>query len=140
MLKNILGFVAGLVVAWVVFSVLQAFNVVILPKPEGFDPNSQSYWKEFVSQMPAYGFFMLGLSHMIATFVGGIVLGRIAHDKSLVFPVGMGILLMLLWTANIVVIPHPLWFVVLIYLVYVPSAVFGFQTGSALRGSPDGSS
>ena len=135
MVRNVLAFLAGLIVALIVANVIQLINYFfIVPTPLGYEPGSPAFQREFVRLTPALGFFVVCLSHLLGAFAGGALIARLANDETKVFPVGLGLFLILLWIGMIVVIPHPLWIAIVVTLIFIPAALFGFQTAVSLKG------
>ena len=135
MVRNILGFIAGFVVAYCVSELIQLINYLVVPLPVGFDPQLTAFYREFIAQMPAYGHLLIGVSYLIGSLMSGAVVGLVITDHSKVIPVGVAILMMLLWTARFVVIPHPLWLVLVTLLIFIPATIYGYQAVASYLGN-----
>ncbi len=127
MLKNIIGVVAGWIAAWILFTGIQLINYMIVPKPEGFDWADPGSIKQMIDTMPFYAWVILILGYVIGSFAAGFVIGKIAESKTMILPVIAALLFMLGWLGNIMTVPHPMWVVILVFLVYIPSTLAGHR-------------
>ncbi len=127
MLKNIIGVVAGWIAAWILFTGIQLINYMIVPKPEGFDWADPGSIKQVIDTMPFYAWVILILGYVIGSFAAGFVIGKIAESKTMILPVIAALLFMLGWLGNIMTVPHPIWVVILVFLVYIPSTLAGHR-------------
>ncbi len=127
MLKNIVGVVAGWIAAWILFTGIQLINYMIVPKPEGFDWADPGSIKQMIDTMPFYAWVILILGYVIGSFAAGFVIGKIAESKTMILPVIAALLFMLGWLGNIMTVPHPIWVVILVFLVYIPSTLAGHR-------------
>ncbi len=127
MLKNIIGVVAGWIAAWILFTGIQLINYMIVPKPEGFDWADPGSIKQMIDTMPFYAWVILILGYVIGSFAAGFVIGKIAESKTMILPVIAALLFMLGWLGNIMTFPHPIWVVILVFLVYIPSTLAGHR-------------
>ncbi len=127
MLKNIIGVVAGWIAAWILFTGIQLINYMIVPKHEGFDWADPGSIKQMIDTMPFYAWVILILGYVIGSFAAGFVIGKIAESKTMILPVIAALLFMLGWLGNIMTVPHPIWVVILVFLVYIPSTLAGHR-------------
>lgn len=127
MIKDVLSVLGGVVVGNVVFLLFQVVGYAVSPEPVGFDPNKMSYTREVVDAMPFYAWLILFTGYAAGTIAGGFIVGKYAESKSKVFPVILAIFFLLGWLVNIVRIPHPGWAIVLVFLIFVPAALFGHR-------------
>ena len=134
MIKNVLGFILGLIVGGILFTLIQMINYLFVPLPAGFDPYDLSSMKELIDNMPVTAWLMLILSYIIGSFGAGFVCGKIAVSRSIIFPIALALMFMLGWTSNIVRIPHPMWVVVIVYILYFPLTYAGFKMAAGNGG------
>lgn len=133
MIRNILSVLAGWLTAWILFTGIQLINFLIIPKPEGLVLSDPAMMKVMIDNMPSYGWVMLILSYVIGTFAAGFVIGKIAESKTIILPLIASILFMMGWLGNIMTFPHPLWIVILVFLIYIPSALAGHRVAVGKR-------
>lgn len=127
MIKDVLSVLGGVVVGNVIFLLFQLVGYAVSPDPVGFDPSKMSYTREVVDAMPFYAWLILFAGYAAGAIVGGFIVGKYAESKSRVFPVILAIFFILGWLVNIVRIPHPLWAIVFVFLIFVPLALFGHR-------------
>ena len=120
MIRALLAVIAGIAVAYGGIAVLQSIGHQMYPPPEGVDPADREAFAEVVRQMPVPALLLVLLAYAVGTFFGAWLAARIAGRP---FPALLvGGVMMLAGISNLAVIPHPLWFMVLSVLVFVPSA------------------
>lgn len=120
MIRALLAVAAGIAVAFAGITVLQSIGHQIYPPPEGIDPADREAFAEIVRQMPVPALLMVLLAYAVGTFFGAWLAARIAGRP---FPALLvGGVMMLAGISNLALVPHPLWFMVLSVLVFVPSA------------------
>lgn len=120
MIRALLAVAAGIAVAFGGIALFQSLGHQLYPPPEGLDPSDPEAFAEIVGQMPVGALLMVLLAYALGTFCGAWLAARIAGRP---FPALLvGGVMMLAGISNLAVIPHPLWFMVLSVLVFVPSA------------------
>ncbi len=116
MIRALLAVAAGIAVAFVGISELQSLGHQIYPLPEGLDPADP----EVAEVVGRTTLLIVLVAYGLGTFCGAWVAARIAGRP---FPgLLVGGVMMLAGAANMVAIPHPLWFMGLGLLVFLPSA------------------
>jgi len=134
MKKNIIGFLLGMVVGWVSFTAFQLISYLVSPKPIGMDFEDMTMVKELMSNMPLYSWLLVILGYAVGSFGGGFVIGKLAESVTKFFPVLLAIVFMVGWLVNIMNIPHPIWIVVPVFLVFIPFSLAGHRLGVSTRG------
>ena len=120
MIRALLAVAAGIAVAFGGITVLQSIGHQIYPPPEGIDPADREAFAEVVRQMPVPALLLVVAAYAVGTFFGAWLAARIAGRP---FPALLvGGVMMLAGISNLALVPHPLWFMVLSVLVFVPSA------------------
>ena len=117
--------VAALAVSIVVISIVQAVSGWMYPPPPGLDLTDREALRAFAEQLPIGALLMVELSYLLGSLTGGVTAGIIGRDSVYRLGAVVGGLLTLAGFANLAAIPHPLWFVVLSTLTYVPCAYAG---------------
>lgn len=133
MFRDVLSVIGGLVTGFVLSSSIQLLNYLLVPTPEGVEGLSALSTKQFVDSMPFYGWLVLILSYLIGSFAAGFVAGKLAESGTLLFPVFIAIVFMLNWFVNIMVLPHPLWIGVIVFLLYLPCTLAGHKLAVSYR-------
>lgn len=128
--KNILGFVAGLVVGGVVNMGIIQISGSIIPPPEGVDPTSMESLKNSMHLFEPIHFLFPFLAHALGTLVGAICVVKIATSHHYKLALGIGAFFLLGGITNVYLLPSPTWFSVLdLAGAYLPMAWLGNRLG-----------
>lgn len=120
MIRALLAVAAGIAAAFLGITLLLPLGHAIYPPPEGIDPADREAFAEIVAGMSTGALLMILLAYAMGTFFGAWLAARIARRPFPAFLVG-GVM-MLAGMANLLSMPHPLWFMALGILVFLPSA------------------
>lgn len=121
--RTILGVLAGMVVAWLVIMLCQFASARLYPLPPGLDLGDTQQLAAYVASAPKAAMALVLASWALGAFAGGWTAARIAerHPKPTALVVGLLVLAGVV--ANMMMIPHPTWMVVLGVLLPVPAAL-----------------
>lgn len=126
MKNRILGMGLGLIVAVVILMLSEKmihhyFNVPhTLFEPEGQDVKEISSSTNTNTQL-----LVLMLAHAVASFFGGMIVARFLPTEWKKFCIRFGWILTFFNVLNLIMLPHPIWFVIASNLVYIPFAYLG---------------
>jgi hypothetical protein len=110
-MKNILAALAGIMIAAIIIFGLEALSTVIFPLSEGANPTDSEWLKENIDLIPTGAMIIVALAHMIGIICGMYVAGLIS--KTSLFPAYVvGALLLVGTIVNLIMIPHPTWFMI----------------------------
>lgn len=128
-MKNFLSVVAGLLTGLLLIFVIEYISHKMYPQPPGFDLSKADRETQafFIRLMPTGAFLMVLLAYSLGAFSGGFVSAFIS--KKLKISLVVGGVLMLAGIANFIMVPHPVWFVVVSLLTYGPFAFAGGKLG-----------
>jgi len=125
MLRNIISVVTGIIVAVVLITVVEVISHKIYPPPTGIDFNNKEALKELMNTMPKGAMLLVILAHAIGAFGGGVVTALISTEKRIMFSTVTGGIVLIMGIANLIMVPHPIWFAIADLLVYIPFAYLG---------------
>ena len=128
MLRRIGGVVAGLITAWLVVSIAEAVTHKIYPPPRGMDMTDFNQVKQFVASLPLSALLVVLAGWLVGTFLGPWLAARVSQNRVPGYIVG-GILLCA-GIANAVLIPQPVWFSIVSFIVYIGMTLVGARAGS----------
>lgn len=115
-MRNVGGMLAGLVVAVLLISLVQAASTLVYPLPEGLDVNDQEAMGAHIATLPAGAFlFVLG-GYFLGTSVGAWLASRLHRLRPPAPGVTVGCLLFAAGVGNLLALPHPGWFMILCLL------------------------
>ena len=113
MLRDIGAVIAGLAVSMAVIMAVQMIGLSLWPAPEGLDWNDEEVIRTYTSQLPFLALLFPIVSYFVGAFAGPFVACRIGTAKPVLFVGIIGIVLLAFTVANLIQIPHPVWFSVL---------------------------
>ena len=124
MAKRIISVIVALIVAFAVIMGFEHLSGIIFKTPDGGVGKSIA---EIMANMPMAAFLWLLLGYGVASFLGGLIAtfisGRTAVQSALI----VGGVLTAGGISNLIMLPyHPLWFMIVNVLEYVPLAWIGF--------------
>lgn len=130
-LKNILAVVAGLLVGSVVNMGLIMVSGKIIPPPAGADVTTGEGLKASMHLFKPINFLFPFLAHALGTLAGGAFAARFSATRKLVSSIIVGFFFLAGGTANVFMLPSPLWFTITdLGLAYLPMAYLGYKIGS----------
>lgn len=135
MIKNILYIILGVIVGGFVIYLVEALGHLVYPPPEGLDPTDIEAFKQLVRQLPVGAFTFVLLAYALGSFAGGFVTALLSTKHSVRSAMIVGGLLLVLGLINLIMIPHPTWFIIMSLLIYIPCAYFGGLIGQKRKGS-----
>jgi hypothetical protein len=109
--RSLLGVLAGAVVAVVVIMVIEGIGMWLFPLPAGVDPTDPAALAAAIPSLPLGSFLFVLLSWVLGAAVGATVALRVARGPARWPGLAVGGLVLVGAGYNIMVIPHPTWFV-----------------------------
>jgi hypothetical protein len=130
-LWNILAVVAGLVVGGVVNGGMVWLGSVLAPTPPGVDFSDPDSVRAMMEQLGFQHYLFPFLAHALGTLAGAWVTYRLARSSQVFLAMIIGVANLAGGIAAAMIIPAPLWFLVLdLGLAYVPMAWLATRLGS----------
>lgn len=124
LLRNIGGFLAGIVVGSAVNMGVLSISWAIWPLPEGMDMNDPAQLADYVAGLPAAAFALVLVAHLGQAVAGGWLAARIAAR-----PFALAMIVAVLTFAgslyNLLVLPGPVWMWVELPLILGAGYVIG---------------
>ena len=128
--RNVLAFIAGLIVGGMVNMLIVSISGSIIPPPSGADVTSVEGLKASIHLLEPKHFAMPFLAHALGTLTGASVASWIAASHKTKLALGIGALNLIGGIAAAAMIPAPAWFVVLdLVVAYIPMAWIGGKLG-----------
>jgi len=124
--KNILAVIAGCIVGGIVNMELVMLGPTLVPPPAGADVTTMEGLKASMHLMQPQHFIMPFLAHALGTLAGAYLAALIATSHKMRFAIGIGVFFLVGGTADVLMLPSPLWFAILdIAVAYLPFAFLG---------------
>ena len=125
--KNIIVFIGALVAGGIVVFGLESLSHQIFPPPSDINPNDLESLKSIMKNAPAGSLALVILAHAAGAMFSGWIIGRFAASSHRLLAMGMGLLWTITGVANLVMIPHPVWFSIADACVYLPMTLLGLK-------------
>jgi len=125
MWKNILAVVAGVLTGMIVIGIVEAIGHMVYPLPEGLDPYNTDALKAYMADMPVGALLLVLLAWGSGSFIGGWATAMLASRSIRLFSIIVGVVLLAAGIYNMIMIPHPVWFMILGILIFIPAAYIG---------------
>lgn len=141
MIRNILSAIAGLVVAWILFTAIQAGGHYMIPPEIDLDLADPYSVRAYMASLTPAMFAVVLAGYAVGSFGAGLVIGKIAESTSNAIPIIVGAILTLGWVMNLIWLPHPMWVAILGFFMFIPFTILGksITAGAGAASSEEGS-
>ncbi len=110
MLRNVLGFVAGFLVAGTLVGIIEGIGHQVYPPPAGMDPNDPESIKAYMAQIPTGALLFVLIAWVLGTLGGAYVATRVAHQSPRICAACVAGMMLLSSIYMMIAIPSPAWF------------------------------
>ena len=131
MIRNPIAVIAGLVIAFVLILLVEKIGHTIYPPPADLDFSDPDAVRPYIATLPVFALLFPMFAWFIGTFVGSVVACLLGTARPIIFAGVVGVLVLAATIANLIVIPHPLWFSILSVIGIVVSAWLAVVATSA---------
>ena len=132
--RNILAVLAGIAVGSGVNMGLIVLGPSLIPPPAGVDVTNAESFKAAMHLFQPRHFVVPFAAHALGTLVGSATGCLLSATQGKAIAYGIGAVFMLGGIAASLMIPAPLWFVILdLAVAYIPMAWIGLRLGNRLR-------
>jgi hypothetical protein len=135
--RNIGAGIAGVVIAILSVWLVQKIGHAVYPPPEGLDLNDMAAMKAYVAGLPVGALLFVVASYFIGTAVGTCVACAVGTMLPRVFALLIGCLMLVATTMNVMMIPHPTWFIIVAVVAIVVGAWLGTMCKRATAGNTE---
>lgn len=130
MLRNIGAILAGVVTAFVLILVVEKLGHLIYPPPADLDFSDPEAIRPYMATLPFLALLVPMIAWVVGTFVGSVVASKIGTANPLLFAGVVGGLVLAATIANLIMIPHPVWFSIVSLIAIAASAWFAAKVAS----------
>ncbi|MDH3373783.1 MAG: hypothetical protein OER22_14215 [Gammaproteobacteria bacterium] len=134
MIRNAAGIIAGLITAFALIWLIEKVGHTIYPPPPDLDFSDPDAIRPYIATLPIIALLFPMFAWFIGTFAGSLVGSLIGTAKPLLFCTVVGGIVLAATIANLIVIPHPLWFSIISVLGIVASAWLALQIAPGPKG------
>ena len=122
MLRRLIAIIIGAAAAFIVVAVAESIGHRIYPPPPGVDLSDPEALKSLIDQLPLGALVAVVVAWFCGSFTGGFVAQLVARDGKLIAALSVGGLMLAATLSNFILIPHPLWMLVVGILAPLPLA------------------
>jgi uncharacterized protein YacL len=133
--RNIGAGIAGVVVAMLSVWLVQKIGHAVYPVPVGMDPNDMEAMKAYVAELPIGALLFVIASYFIGTTAGTCAACAIGTMLPRIYAILIGCLMLVATTMNVMMIPHPTWFIVVAVIAIAVGAWLGTMCERARAGN-----
>jgi hypothetical protein len=99
----------------------------VYPPPPGLNFTDKAAIAAYAAQIPTVVFVLILVNYVVCALLSGVIATQVSGRKSVMPALITGAIITLGGIFNVVMIPHPMWFVVISVLLYIPSVWLGYQ-------------
>lgn len=129
--RSVLAVFVGIVVAVLAVFIVESVGHVVFPPPPGVDVSDPEALRELMERIPAGALAFVLLAWVLGSFLGGFTAAKIAVQHRLACALIVGVVMLGAGGMTMMMIPHPLWMMVLGVLLPVPAAWVGARLAGA---------
>jgi hypothetical protein len=130
--RNIPAILAGLLSGFIVIALVESLAHFFYPPPdEAFATHEEL--KAFVLQLPLGAKLLVLAAWAAGSFAGGTVAAMVLKSSNASASLITGGILMVSGIMNLLVVPHPMWFWIVSFLIFIPAAYAGFLVAEFFR-------
>jgi len=133
--RNIGAGLVGVVIAMLSVWLIQTIGHAVYPPPADIDLNDIEAMKEYVAGLPGGALLFVIASYFIGTLVGTCAACTIGTMLPRIYALLIGCLMLVATTMNVMMIPHPTWFIVAAVVAIVAGAWLGTMCRRVIGGS-----
>ncbi len=122
MIRSIGALIAGIVTAFASIYLIEMLGHMIYPPPADLDFSDPEAIRPYIATLPIIALLFPMFGWFVGAFAGSLVADFCGDAKPYVFAAIVGGLVLAGTIANLIVIPHPLWFSITALIGIISSA------------------
>lgn len=127
--KNIAAGIVGVIVAVALVWLVEKLGHAVYPPPADLDFANPDAMRAYMSSVPLGALLFVAGAWFAGTLGGTIAACKIGTAKPLTYAIVVGGIMLLATAANLIMIPHPVWFSILGIAGIVIAAWLGMTLG-----------
>ena len=127
MKRNIISVILGILLAGLIFTIIETINIKLHPFPFGLNHNDKAELMNYFNTLPMLFWSLILSGWAIGSFAAGFLIRFISKSDSIKLPFVAGAILTLTAVINFLSLPHPTWFVIVGLVVFIPMTLLGFK-------------
>ena len=129
MVKNIVAGFAGIIVAGLLVWLVEMLGHAVYPAPADLNFADADTMRAYIDTLPLGAMLFVAAAWFIGTLGGTVLACKLGDAKPLIYALVVGGLILVATVANLIMIPHPVWFSVLGIVGIVAAAWLGMRIG-----------
>lgn len=125
--RNIFAGIAGVLIAGTLVWLVEMAGHAVYPPPANLDFSDAEATRAYISALPLGAFLFVGGGWFVGALGGTFAACKIGRAKPEIYALVVGGFMLAATIANLVMIPHPLWFSITGVLVVVIAAWLGMK-------------
>jgi hypothetical protein len=139
MWRSILSVVVGVIAAVLVVGLLEAEGHLLYPPPPDINLHDSEQLRAIVDRLPLGALLSVLVAWGAGSLAGGFVAAAMARNRHLIHALIVGCVQMMAGIVTMVIIPHPMWFMIASIVILLPAACLGaWLAGRFTRRPPKG--
>ncbi len=119
MIRNILAVIVGLVAAVICFVMIEMLNTSL---HNSGDPTTAN-----LSEQSTRFWLILLFGWMLGSFLAGFIIKKISRSQKLLLPLIAGSILTLSGVANVTMVQHPIWVIIVGLPIFITMTIIGHK-------------
>ena len=132
MARALIAVIAGIVAAFVSILLIEAIGAVVVPAGSAPSLKDADRMRDYLQTLPVSAYAFVLAAYLIGSAVGGLVATRVVDRVPSRSVWVVGGLLLATTVANLVMIPHPLWFSTAAVVAVFAGTLFAVRYGPAV--------
>ncbi len=133
MLRNVVGAIAGIVVAVLTVMLMEWISHTVYPLPAGIEITDTEALNAFLAAAPLTALLLVLAGSIIATFDGVLVACLIGRTQAVFYALLIGVLMLAATASNLIMYRHPTWFSVSVVAGIIAAAWLAMKFATAIR-------
>jgi len=135
--KNIAAGIAGVVIAGALVWLIEMVGHSVYPPPTNLNFADPDAMRAYIDMLPLGALLFVAAAWFVATLCGTFAACKIGNAKPIVFAGVVGGLMLIATAANLIIIPHPLWFSILGVVGIIVAAWLGMTLSAGSSSSSE---
>lgn len=128
--KNIAAGIAGVIIAVALVWLIEMIGHSVYPPPPDLNFADPDAMRSYIADLPIGAFLFVGGAWFIGTLGGTVAACRIGNAQPRTYAAIVGGLVLIATAANLIMIPHPMWFSILGVVGIIVAAWLGMTIGA----------
>jgi hypothetical protein len=125
------GVAAGVIGGMLLLAGVENVGVLLYPPPKGIDVHDVKAMQKMMASMPIGAFLFVLAGFLIATTAGCYLAARVSKMRGPAIFVGA--LFLVGGIANLLMVPHPIWFWIACIVVFIVATIAGTRLAAPPR-------